>query len=107
MRALFLVLLLALQLFEPSASLIARWDGPGRATLIYSGPGCVYRNQVLLPNSCTPRAAMHLLTLGGPDTDAAYRPTGTPDEVFRLVWSGQELASAQLRSLVYLPTVTR
>lgn len=88
-----IAILLALQI-----ALSVRWDGPGRATVSWSGPGCLYRNQTLI--ACFPRDASYVIELGGPSTDAAYRPAS--GDVYRLVRDGQEVARAGIRSVVYL-----
>ena len=102
-RLLPLLLAIALQI-APAASLSARWDGPGRATLTWSGPGCVYRNQTLL--ACYPREVGYVLELGGAGPiDAAYRP-GAGD-VYRLVRFDGTVELAPLRSVTYLAVVAR
>lgn len=77
----------------------ATWLSPGRALLRWDGPGCVYRNQVLI--ACDARNVSHLMALGGPLTDGALRPAA--GDVYTLVRPDGQQETTPLRSVVYMP----
>ncbi len=79
-----LILLLIFHLIPAPAALsaagglTARWDGPGHATIIWSGPGCLYRlpaNDARAMIECYTKNVTYVLELGhtGP-LDARRRP---------------------------------
>lgn len=94
-------LLILLALLQPP--LTARWDGPSRAVISWSGAGCLYRNQTFL--ACYPRQASYRIELGGARTDAAYRPEA--GDVYALVRPDGAIERAALRSVTYLAVVAR
>lgn len=102
MRLCVVLMVFWLLQLAPAPILTARWDGPGRAVLTWSGPGCVYRNSTLI--GCYPRDASYTLELGGASTDGAFRPAG--GDVY-LLWGfdGALIEQAELRSVVLLPVV--
>ena len=81
------------------AMISALWLGPGRAIISWDGPGCVYRNTVLL--LCDNRDVAHLLYLGGPLTDGAYRPAA--GDVYTLIKPRGGREQAWLVSRLYFP----
>lgn len=108
MRLLLLALLLLLCTLPTHAQappLSARWDGPGRATLRWNGPGCLYRvpsGQAGILIGCYRKDVSYTLELGhtGP-LDAALRPAGGDTYVLWRDDGGIERAA--LRSVTYLP----
>jgi hypothetical protein len=81
------------------ALLSVLWTGPGRVVVSWSGPGCLYIDDALY--ACYPRKASYQIEVGGPGTDARYRPG--PHTVYRLRRSDGAIEEARARSVVYIP----